>query len=213
VVVELTAEADVIGGKLLTGRRPDVVKETMPVSDRSPVTAVNITAQYEDHQMQPAEPGAVIPWEEARDLLAASGTYWFATSRPDGRPHVRPVLGVWVDGAWYTTSNPGARKARNLTGNPGCTVTASTGAIDLVVEGTGARVEDETTLRRVFDAYRAKYAFWQITIRDDGAFEAPDGAPTAGPPPYQPYAVTPTAVYGFGTDERFAPLSTRWTFG
>ena len=27
---------------------------------------------------------------------------------------MRPVLGVWVDGALHTTSSPAARKARNL---------------------------------------------------------------------------------------------------
>ena len=182
------------------------------MSDGQPVAAVNITAQYDDHQLQPADQGAVIPWEEARERLVTSGSYWFATTRSDGGSHVRPVLGVWVNGVWYTTSNPNARKVRNLAGNPRCAVTASTDGIDLVIEGTGAKVEDEATLQRVFDAYRSKYAFWQITVRD-GAFDAPFGAPTAGAPPYQPYAVTPTRIYGFGTDERFAPLSTRWEFG
>lgn len=179
--------------------------------EREPVTAVNITSQYEDHQMVPADPEAVIPWADARDRLAASGTYWFATVRPDGRPHVRPVLGVWVDGVLYTTANPDSRKARNLAGNPSCTVTTHTDGIDLAVEGTGAAVEDEATLRRVLEAYHSKYAFWQVTMRD-GTFEAPDGAPTAGPPPYHPYAITPTVVYGFGTDDDFASRSTRWRF-
>jgi nitroimidazol reductase NimA-like FMN-containing flavoprotein (pyridoxamine 5'-phosphate oxidase superfamily) len=181
------------------------------VSDRQPVSAVNITAQYEDHQLQPRDEAAVIPWEEAQERLTTSGSYWFATTQPGGGPHVRPVLGVFVDGVLYTTSNPNARKARNLDGDPHCAATASTDGMDLVVEGTGAKVEDEATLQDVFDAYRSKYAFWQITVRD-GAFDAPFGAPTAGAPPYQPYAVTPTRIYGFGTDERFAPLSTRWEF-
>jgi nitroimidazol reductase NimA-like FMN-containing flavoprotein (pyridoxamine 5'-phosphate oxidase superfamily) len=179
--------------------------------DREPMSAVNITAQYEDHQMVPPDPSAVIPWPEARDRLAASDTYWFATVRPSGRPHVRPVLGAWVDGVWYTTSNPDSRKGRNLAENPSCAVTATTDGIDLVVEGRGARVEDEATMRRVLDAYHAKYSFWQVAMRD-GTFEAPDGAPTAGPPPYHPYGVTPTAVYGFGTDDHYAPRCTRWRF-
>jgi len=57
---------------------------------------------------------------EARERLATIGSYWFATTRPDGRPHVRPVLGVLVDGVLCTTSNPNARKARNLAANPRC---------------------------------------------------------------------------------------------
>ena len=39
-----------------------------------------------------------------------------------------------------------------------------------------------------------------------------DCAPTAGPPPYLPYAITPETVYGIGTDEEFATRSTRWRF-
>jgi hypothetical protein len=37
-----------------------------------------------------------------------------------------------------------------------------------------------------------------------------DGAPTAGPPPYQVYEVTPTTAFAFGKDESFSP--TRWRF-
>lgn len=176
---------------------------------REPVSAVNITAQYEGHQLLPADPQAVIPWEEARDRLAGCENYWFATVGAGGRPHIRPVLGVWVDGLWCTTSNPDARKATNLARNPVCAVTAATDGIDVVVEGIASMLEDEATLRRVLDAYHAKYEFWRVSLRD-GAFDAPDGAPTAGPPPYQPYAVTPTAIYGFGTDDRFASRCTRW---
>lgn len=175
-----------------------------------PIAAENITAQYEDHQLLTASPNATIPWEDARDRLAAHQFYWFASVRPSGHPHVRPVLAVWVGGALYTTSGPGTRKARNLADNPQSTVTASTDGLDLVVEGTAAPVSEPATLQDVAEAYRTKYG-WPVTLRD-GAFDAPYGAPTAGPPPYQPYAITPTIIYGLGTNEPYAPRSTRWRF-
>jgi Pyridoxamine 5'-phosphate oxidase len=56
-----------------------------------------------DRDPVPAEPmtaGATTPtpWARARGLLeAATATYWSTTVRPDGTPHVRPVLAVWVD--------------------------------------------------------------------------------------------------------------------
>ena len=50
---------------------------------------------------------------------------------------------------------------------------------------------------------------WPPTVAD-GAFDAPYGAPTAGPPPYEVYEITARTVYGFGTDEEHAPRSTRW---
>jgi pyridoxamine 5'-phosphate oxidase-like protein len=157
-----------------------------------------------------AEPTTVLPWELVRDALAGTRMYWLATVHPDGRPHVRPVLAVWRDGALYTTSAPAARKARNLTANPSCTVTARTDTMDVVLEGMAAPVTDHDTLEHVAEAYRAKYD-WPVTVTG-GAFGAPYGAPTAGPPPYQPYQVTPVTVFGFGTADDYGSRTTRYRF-
>ena len=151
-----------------------------------------------------------IPWAEARDRLAGERFYWLATTHPDGRPHVRPVLAVWVDGALYSSSNPTARKGRNLDHDPRCSVTARTDDLDVVLEGTAGPVTDEETLARVAATYRDKYG-WPVEV-EGGAFEAPYGAPTAGPPPYLVYEITPVQVFGFGTDDALGPRSTRWRF-
>ena len=37
-----------------------------------------------------------------------------------------------------------------------------------------------------------------------------DGAPTAGPPPYEVYELIPTIAFGLGTDVSFG--ATRWRF-
>jgi nitroimidazol reductase NimA-like FMN-containing flavoprotein (pyridoxamine 5'-phosphate oxidase superfamily) len=155
-------------------------------------------------------PTTPMPWPEARRRLAEAPVYWLATTGPGGRPHVRPVLAVWVDDTLYTTSRPGASKARNLAANDRCSFSVSADAVDVVLEGTASKVSDEARLQRVADAYASKYE-WPATVAD-GAFDAPYGAPTAGPPPYQVYVITPTAAYGFGTDEEHAPRSTRWEF-
>jgi hypothetical protein len=179
-------------------------------ADRGPIEARNCTAQYDDDRLVPADPDDVMAWSEAADRLAAGRTYWFTTLRSDGRPHTRPVLAVWVDGRLFTTTSPAARKGRNLAERPICSVAVSHDGIDLVLEGVATVVHDADTLQGVGAAYREKYG-WPVTI-DGGAFHAPFGAPAAGPPPYQPYAVTPQLVFAFGTDERFAPRSTRWRF-
>ena len=41
-------------------------------------------------------------WEMARERLAnpeQPRTYWLATTRPDGRPHLMPVIAFWIDDA------------------------------------------------------------------------------------------------------------------
>jgi nitroimidazol reductase NimA-like FMN-containing flavoprotein (pyridoxamine 5'-phosphate oxidase superfamily) len=132
-----------------------------------------------------------------------------ATVHPDGRPHVMPVLTVWLDGALYFVAGEASRKARNLARDPHCVITIATEDAHLVVEGEAAKVRDEAKLNAVAAVYASKYD-WHVTVRD-GAFHDTEGAPTAGPPPYEVYEVIPKTAFGFGTDESFSP--TRWDFG
>jgi uncharacterized pyridoxamine 5'-phosphate oxidase family protein len=178
--------------------------------EREPKSTKNIANQYDDGAMVPSDADAVIPWPEARKQLAEGGFFWLATLRPDGRPHVRPVLAVLVDGVIYSTTNRTARKAKNLATDSRFSLTVSTDDIDFIVEGRATPVTDNKTLESVAAAYKEKYE-WPVTVRD-GAFQAPYGAPTAGPPPYQPFALNPDVIFGLGTNETYAMRSTRWRF-
>lgn len=151
-----------------------------------------------------------IAWDQARGRIADARFSWLATSRADGRPHVRPCLTVWLDGQLHSTTRIDAVKGRNLSADGRCSMSVMSEGMDLVVEGTAAFVTDADHLQRLADAYKEKYGWPPVVV--DGAFDAPYGAPTAGDPPYHPFAITPDAVYAFGTDETFAPRSTRFTF-
>jgi hypothetical protein len=168
-----------------------------------------------DREPQSAEPmvtGTATPtsWATTQGRLRElSATYWLATVRPDGRPHVMPVLAVWVEGSLFFCAGEGTRKARNLVRNPRCVVTVEANPLDLGVEGRAAKVRHDDTLRRVAGAYASIYD-WHVTVRD-GAFNYAAGATVAGPPPYDVYEVTPATALGFGTDGTLTP--TRWRFG
>jgi len=151
-----------------------------------------------------------LPWADVRDRFAGATTAWFASLHPSGRPHVRPVFTVWVDGTLHTTSNGGARKARNLTVDGHCSISVGTDDMDLVFEGVARRATDPAHLERIRDAYADKYG-WPLTI-DGAAFDAPYAAPTAGIPPYEPWEIVPTAVYAFGTAEGLHDRATRFRF-
>jgi hypothetical protein len=170
------------------------------MSDRDPVSADLMTA------------GAATPtpWARARELLEeAQATYWLATVRPNGAPHVMPVLAVWVDGGLFFCAGPGTRKAKNLVLDARCVITVEEEPLDLVLEGRAVKVRDAATVGRVADAYAKVYG-WRVAVRD-GAFHDTQGAGVAGPPPYTVYEMTPTVAFGIGTDETIVP--TRWRFG
>ena len=151
-----------------------------------------------------------IPWSRALAQLEAGAapSYWLATSGPDGRPHLAAVGAMWADGTLYFTSGPGTRKSRNLAGNPTCALSASLPGLDLVIEGSAARVTDAATLTRLAELYAAQG--WPATASGD-ALTAPYSAPSAGPPPWDLYAVTPATAFGVASAEPYG--ATRWRFG
>ena len=149
-----------------------------------------------------------IPWSRALEALEAdAGTYWLATVRPDGRPHIAGLGALWVDSKYYFVSGAGTRKSRNLAENPSCVISASLPGLDLVIEGIATQVEDEATLRDIARRYAAQG--WSASV-SDGVFTAPFSAPSAGPPPWLLYEVTPQTAFAVaGADPHGA---TRWRF-
>jgi nitroimidazol reductase NimA-like FMN-containing flavoprotein (pyridoxamine 5'-phosphate oxidase superfamily) len=154
-----------------------------------------------------------LPWSRAATLLAAPDepgpgrTHWLATTRPDGRSHVAGVGAFWDDGRFYFTSGDGTRKSRNLAANPSCTISTALPGLDLVVEGTAAKVTDQATLERL--AKVAAAGGWPARV-EDGAFTHDYSAPSAGPPPWYLYEVTAVRAFGVATAEPHG--ATRWTF-
>jgi len=148
-------------------------------------------------------------WARARKDLQHAQVYWLTTVRPEGRPHVTPVLGVWFDGALYFCTGPSERKAKNLAENAHCVLTTGGNGLDgldVVVEGDAAKVSDPTELAGVATTYESKYG---------SKFTAPEGtwfglgdAIRRGE--VLLYRVAPTTAFGFG---KGAPYSqTRWSF-
>ena len=152
---------------------------------------------------------APIPWSRAVEQLEAgkAQSFWLATVRPDGRPHVAAVGARWVDGKLYFTSGPRTRKSRDLAHNPACVFSVTLPNLDLVLEGTAARVTDEATLQRLAERYAAQG--WPARA-SDGAITAEYSAPSAGPPPWYLYVLRPTTAFGVATAEPHG--ATRWQF-
>ena len=134
-------------------------------------------------------------------------TCWLATTDPDGRAHIAGVGALWVDEKFYFTSSPRARKSRNLKADPRCAMSVRLGDLDLVVEGTVSKVTDKATLEDLAARYVAQG--WPARV-ENGSFTAEFSAPSAGPPPWDLYVLTPENAYGVATAEPHG--ATRWHF-
>ncbi len=137
----------------------------------------------------------LFPWSWATERLTNAGTYWIATVRPDGRPHVMSVWGVWLDDAFYFSSGMQSRKVCNLAGNSQCVITCEVGEDQLIVEGIAEQDSDGEARQKFCDAYQAKYDW------DMEGFSEPF------------FVVHPTVVFGFTTGNgSFGESATRWVF-
>jgi general stress protein 26 len=170
------------------------------MSEKEPLTELH--SQFSSPDAMPSA------WSEAREQLGRAEIYWLSTVRPDGRPHVTPLLSVWLDGALYFCTGPSERKAQNLAQNPQCILTTGcnslNGGLDLVVEGDAVRVDDNTLLQRLADCYEAKYGSeCRFTVRD-GVFHHDAGGEALV------YEVAPVRVFGFGKGA--SSSQTRWRF-
>ena len=152
-----------------------------------------------------------IPWSRALEALESFGgpeqRAFLATTRPDGRPHLAGVGALWDEGKVYVVSGAGTRKSRNLAGNPACAVSMSLDEMDLVIEGRAARVTDDETLQRLAKRYREGGGPARV---ENGAFTYDYSAPSAGPPPWDLYEITPTTIFGVMAAEPGG--ATRWRF-
>lgn len=100
----------------------------------------------------------LLSWSHARERLEQARNYWLATTRPDSRPHVTPVWGVWVDGALYFDGHPATRWAHNLAANPALSVHLESGDDVVILEGVAEDLVTEAELgARIVAAWNAKY--------------------------------------------------------
>jgi uncharacterized pyridoxamine 5'-phosphate oxidase family protein len=158
-----------------------------------------------------SSPGAVpTEWAQARDSLRDAEVYWISTVRPDGRPHVTPLVGVWLDSALYFCTGPSERKAKNLEQNPHCILTTGCNdladGIDLVAEGDAVAVSDAAEFKRIADAFESKYGP-RFTAPDGTWFGLGDAIRDGSALVYR---VVPAKVLGFGKGKKFS--QTRWSF-
>jgi hypothetical protein len=153
----------------------------------------------------PAEYGArggpedePLAWDEVEERLRNAPNYWVVTVTPEGKPHARPVDGVWVAGALCFGGSPEARWVRNLAARPEVGVHLSSGDDIVILEGTAEFVKDaeDPLVAASTTASRAKYPQYGGSADD----------------PFLPFwAFRPVVAYAWSLSS-FPKRATRWTF-
>jgi len=172
--------------------RPATAAKSQPKADRPFAPGYGIVG---------AEDGkGLLPWAWVAKKMSNCRTFWLATIHTglhagQGRPHVMPVWGVWLDDAFFFSTGRKSRKGQNLAANPACTITNDDGEEAVIVEGLATQVqaEDAAALERIATAYQKKYKM------DPRSMEEPI------------FRVQPSRVFGF-VEKTFPQSATRWKF-
>lgn len=134
-------------------------------------------------------------WRNVQRQLEGARNYWVATVRPDGRPHVMPVWGVWVEDLLCFGTSRSSRKGKNLLRDSRLTVHLESGDDVVILEGSAEEVADRALLERIASAYAEKYPGFQ-----------PDPEPSSGI-----FAVRPRLGFSW-REQDFPKSATRWHF-
>jgi len=100
--------------------------------------------------------------------------YWIATVATGGRPRIRPIDGIYLDGVMYVGGSPETRWVQEVAGNPHVSIHLD-GIDDVVIVDGEAEVltaVDKDLAARMAAASNAKYPEYGMTA----AFYVSNGA-------------------------------------
>ena len=162
-----------------------------------PAPVTTFDQQYSDPAATATE------WEETRRAIETAELFWLSTVRADGRPHVTPVVAAWSDDAIWFSTGADEQKFANLRANSHVALTTGCNrweqGLDVVVEGEAVQVTDDTVLKRVAEAFTAKWdGRWQWTA-SGGAFRGSDGTGEA-----LVFSVKPAKVFAHAKGDPFS---------
>jgi len=117
------------------------------------ITRPQFPPGYVDH------PKSEVAWEYVETRLRESKNYWLCSVRPNGRPHVVPRWGVFMDGKFYYDGSAETRHAQNIVKNSNVSLHLESGSDVVIMEGESAPAgkPDLSLAFRLSEAYRAKY--------------------------------------------------------
>jgi hypothetical protein len=129
--------------------------DRQPVVDRPGIPAEYGTSKATDF----------IPWDHIEDRLTTERVYWVVTVGRGGRPRVRPIDGLYVDGAIYVGGSPQTAWVADLATNSHVAVHLNGLDEVVIVEGAAEVLPSADTdlAERLAAASNAKFPEYRMT--------------------------------------------------
>jgi len=147
----------------------------------------------------PEDTSSLKPWSWAIERLEQSHNYWISTSRPDRRPHLMIVWGIWWREAFWFSTGPRTRKAKNIAAVPHVVIATEKADEAVILEGTAEEIADRAVWSQLAKVYNQKYGgdVEPLLMASDGCV----------------FRVQPRVVFAQDEHaENFADAVTRWHF-
>jgi nitroimidazol reductase NimA-like FMN-containing flavoprotein (pyridoxamine 5'-phosphate oxidase superfamily) len=150
-----------------TRRTSDPAEEGVPIAaarkqtrrPTQPTQPTQPTAELLEFPAPYGTPKKKLAWSTVRRSLEEAKQYWLTTVRVDGRPHVVPLDGMWIDDVWYYGGSPATVHRRLVEKQPQVAMHLPDPWKVVVVEGV-VRLTDTTPefAQRLVDTTNEKYA-------------------------------------------------------
>lgn len=133
--------------------------------------------------------GPLLSWSWAVEQLEKERNYWVATVTGRGRPHARPVWGVFLDSALHLSIGAAGFRKGELSRE--VSVHVDSGVDVVIVDGMAELIEDRELSRRAAEVFNPKYE-----MASDADFVN--------------YVIHPRIAWGWSDGD--VDTATKWTF-
>jgi len=139
------------------------------------------------------------PWSWALERLEKSHNYWIATRSSAGVAHLMIVWGIWWEDAFWFTTGPRTRKAKNLAAHPDCVIGTEKADEAVILEGAAKEIRERAIWKSLAEIYNRKYGGDLYPLLDSCGGSV--------------YRVAPQRAFGQDEHaENFTESVTRWRF-
>ena len=103
------------------------------------------------------EKEGMVDWDTVNQWMNDSKNYWLGTTRPNYKPHSRPIWGIWLDNFFYFGGGSSTKTVRNLAERNHISVHTESAENAVIIEGYTENFDDEELNKVLGKKYEERY--------------------------------------------------------